>query len=148
MIKKLFLIFTMLMLSYPCFADNQKQKEDEAFIREIINSPSARLSKHQMSLKQDFELYKQGNEHTIYAQIIKLESMYKNSDDKINKLNNKYIELTKNLYLYTINTPNEKSYSEDFYNGFENKKVIIPDKDYDKLDENLKNIIPCINVYY
>lgn len=62
--KKILLLFLLLILSCPCYANNSQQKEDEDFIREIINSPSARLSKHQLSLKQDY-LKMEINKHYI-----------------------------------------------------------------------------------
>lgn len=129
------------------FGQNLKQQEDEASIREIINSPGARLSKHQLSLKQDYELYKNGNKQALYSLIEALELKYKTANDKTSKINYKYVEELKNLYLFVIDTPYTNSLSVDFYNGFENRKVIIPDKDYDKLDSDLKSIITLINVY-
>lgn len=148
MIKKILLLFLLLILSCPCYANNSKQKEDEDYIRTIINSPSARLSKHQLSLKQDYELFKKGNKQALYSQIEALELKYKNADDKISKINYKYVEELKNLYLFVIETPYTNSFSIDFYNNFEKRKLIIPDKDYEKLDESLKDIIPLVNVYY
>lgn len=146
--KKILLLFLLLILSCPCYANNSEQKEDEDFIREIINSPSARLSKHQLSLKQDYELSKNGNKQALYSQIEALELKYKNADDKNSKINYKYVEELKNLYLFVIETPYTNSFSVDFYNNFEQRKLIIPDKDYEKLDESLKELIPLVNVYY
>lgn len=73
---------------------------------------------------------------------------YKNADDKISKINYKYVEELKNLYLFVIETPYTNPFSVDFYNNFEKRKLIIPDKDYEKLEESLKEIIPLVNVYY
>lgn len=146
--KKILLLFLLLILSCPCYANNSQQKEDENFIREIINSPSARLSKHQLSLKQDYELSKNGNKQALYSQIEALELKYKNTDDKNSKINYKYVEELKNLYLFVIETPYTNSFSVDFYNNFEKRKLVIPNKDYEKLDESLKEIIPLVNVYY
>lgn len=146
--KKILLLFLLLILSCPCYANNSQQKEDEDFIREIINSPSARLSKHQLSLKQDYELSKNGNKQALYSQIEALELKYKNADDKISKINYKYVEELKNLYLFVIEPPYTNSFSVDFYNNFEKRKLVIPNKDYEKLDESLKEIIPLVNVYY
>lgn len=148
MIKKILLLFLLLVLSCPCHANNSQQKEDEDFIREIINSPSARLSKHQLSLKQDYELSKNGNKQTLYSQIAALELKYKNADDKNSKINYKYVDELKNLYLFVIETPYTNSFSVDFYNNFEKRKLVIPNKDYEKLDESLKELIPLVNVYY
>ena len=146
--RKILLLFLLLILSCPCYANNSQQKEDEDFIREIINSPSARLSKHQLSLKQDYELSKNGNKQALYSQIEALELKYKNADDKNSKINYKYVEELKNLYLFVIETPYTNSFSVDFYNNFEKSKLVIPNKDYEKLDESLKEIIPLVNVYY
>lgn len=148
MIKKILLLFLLLVLSCPCHANNSQQKEDEDFIREIINSPSARLSKHQLSLKQDYELSKNGNKQTLYSQIAALELKYKNADDKNSKINYKYVDELKNLYMFVIETPYTNSFSVDFYNNFEKRKLVIPNKDYEKLDESLKELIPLVNVYY
>ena len=106
--KRLFIILStmFLVIGTPCFASNNLQQEDEELIRIMINSPTGRLTKHQLAIKQDYALYQKGDkENTLYGRLEALENKYNPPYDMIDKINYKYIIKTKDLYMYLINTP-------------------------------------------
>ena len=148
--KRLFIILSamFLVIGTPCFASNNLQQEDEELIRIMINSPTGRLTKHQLAIKQDYDLYQKGDkENTLYGGLEALENKYNPPYDMIDKINYKYILKTKDLYMYLINTPFTKSYTEAFYKGFEKKLFKISDREYQHLDKELKLLIVATSVY-
>lgn len=148
--KKIFIIFTCLLMlcTNVLAADNcKKQEKDETVIRGIINSASGRLSKHYLSFKEDFELFNEGDKTSVYYSIIQLEQKYNKKNIQNAEINIEYINKAKNLYEFLVEYPSEKTMTTAFVEEFDNKKIIIPDEDYDKLDEDLVNLITLINVY-
>lgn len=149
--KKIFTMLLILCFSLPAFcADikNEKQKKDEVLLRNIINSDSGRLSKHYTSFREDYFLYKQKNDkNSVFAQVITLEKKYRKGDSALTKLNRAYLNKVKDLYLYLAEYPSEKSVSQEFVKEFNSKKIIIPDSDYDKIDDDIVMLISLINVY-
>lgn len=146
--KILLIIIGIFILITPCFAaNNEKQIKDERVIQGILNSPAGRLSRHYVSFKEDYDLYKTGDKTSVYYSIIKLEEKYKNKTDIKSKLNIEYIESSKELYKFLVNYPSDKSMSTKFVEDFEAKKIVIPDNIYDDLDEDLTMMITLINVY-
>lgn len=148
--KKIFIVLTCILLTASnIFASEccQKQENDEVVIKGIINSPSGRLSKHYVSFKEDYNLYKSGDKTSIYSSLLKLEEKYNKKNDKNAEINLRYIQKTKELYEFLINYPSESTMSTIFVNEFDEKKILIPDSVYDTLDEDLITIITLINVY-
>lgn len=146
--KRLFIIFILFIsVGVPSFASNTLQQEDEELIRILVNSPTGRLTKHQLAIKQDYDLYKKGDKDTIYARLEALDSKYNPPYDMVDKINYKYILKTKELYMYLIDTPFTKSYTASFYKGFEKKLFKVPDREYQHLDKDLKLLIVAISVY-
>lgn len=148
--KRLFIIFAVIILAIgtPCLASNALQQEDEELIRIMINSPTGRLTKHQLAIKQDYDLYQKGDkENTLYGRLEALENKYNPPYDMIDKINYKYVLKTKDLYMYLIDTPFTKNYTEAFYKGFEKKLFKIPDREYQHLDKELKLLIVATSVY-
>ena len=77
--KRLFIILSamFLVIGTPCLASNNLQQEDEELIRIMINSPTGRLTKHQLAIKQDYDLYQKGDkENTLYGRLEALENKY------------------------------------------------------------------------
>lgn len=148
--KKIFIILSCIFLATSnVFAAEccQKQENDETVIRGIINSPSGRLSKHYVSFKEDYDLYKSGDKTSIYSSILKLEEKYNKTNTANAELNLKYTQKAKNLYEFLVHYPSESTMSSAFVNEFDSKKILIPDIAYEKLDEDLITIITLINVY-
>lgn len=146
--KILLILIGVFILISPCFAaNNEKQIKDERVIQGILNAPAGRLSRHYVSFKEDYGLYKSGDKTSIYYSIVKLEEKYTSKTDIKSKLNLEYIEKTKDLYKFLVNYPSDKSMSTKFVEEFEAKKIVIPDNIYDDLDEDLTMLITLINVY-
>ncbi len=148
--KKIFIVITCLLIAASSVSAIEccgKQEKDETVIRGIINSPSGRLSKHYVSFKEDYELYKSGDKTSIYSSILKLEEKYNKKNAQNAEINLKYIEKAKELYEFLVNYPSESSMSNAFVQEFDSKKIMIPDIAYDKLDEELVSLITLINVY-
>ena len=148
--KKIITLIFVFVLALPAFcADikNEKQTKDEGLLRAIINSDAGRLSKHYTSFREDYFLYKQNDKNSIYSQIIALEKKYKKADNIQNKLNLSYLQKAKDMYLYLAEFPADKAMSFDFVKEFNAKKIIIPDSDYDLIDDDIVMLISLINVY-
>lgn len=147
--KKILLIFfSIFILISPCFAaNNEKQMKDEILIRGIINSPAGRLSRHYVSFKEDYDLHKAGDKTSEFSTIIKLENKYAIKSDNNAKLNLEYTNKVKDLYLFLVNYPSDKTMTSKFVEEFDAKKITIPDNIYDSLDEDLVMLITLINVY-
>lgn len=148
--KHLFIILAVMFFASgtPCIASNNLQQEDEELIRIMINSPTGRLTKHQLAIKQDYDLYQKGDkENTIYGRLETLENKYNPPYDMIDKTNYKYVLKTKELYMYLIDTPFTKTYTDAFYKGFEKNLFKIPDREYQHLDKDLKILIVATSVY-
>ena len=148
--KKIFTIMVILCLTLPAFCaevKNERQKKDEVLLRGIINSDTGRLSKHQTSFREDYYLYKHNDKNSIFAQIVSLEKEYKKPETPEEKLNAEYLAKAKDLYLYLAEYPTGKAVSIKFVEEFNSKRIIIPDSDYDKLDDDIVMLIVLINVY-
>lgn len=148
--KKIYIILvSMVLLLSPCIAaeTNKHQTKDENVIRGIINSPSGRLSKHYVSFREDFFLYNKGDKSSVYYSIVKLEEKYNKKNAKNAEVNLEYINKVKDLYEFLVKYPSDKSMTTGFVEEFDSRKIIIPDNVYDKLDEDLVNLITLINVY-
>lgn len=149
--KKIILLILVLFLTLPAFCTdikNNKQTKDEVLLRAIINSDAGRLSKHYVSFREDYLLYNDKNDKSsVFAQIVSLEKKYMKGDDLKTKLNREYLQKTKDMYLYLAEYPADKSMSNDFVREFNAKKIIIPDADYDQIDDDIVMLISLINVY-
>lgn len=149
--KKICTLLLILCFSLPAFCaevKNERQKKDEVLLRNIINSDSGRLSKHYTSFREDYFLYKQKNDkNSVFAQIVSLEKKYRKGDSDSITLNRNYLGKAKALYLYLAEYPPEKAISQEFVKEFNSKKIVIPDTDYDKIDDDIVMLISLINVY-
>lgn len=147
--KRLFIIFAVIILAVgtPSFASNVLQEEDAELIRIMINSPLGRLTKHQLAIKQDYDLYQKGDKNTLYGKLLEVDEKYSVPYDMIEKINHKYIVKTKDLYMYLIDTPFTKTYSQNFYKDFEKKSFNIPDREYQYLDKDVRLLFTAISVY-
>ena len=63
------------------------------------------------------------------------------------KLNIEYVDKVKALYLYLAEYPADKAMSTKFLEEFNSKKIILPDSEYELVDEDLVMLIMLINVY-
>ena len=147
--KKLLILLLIMCFALPVFAEitHEKQKKDEIMLRGIINSDAGRLSKHQTAFKEDYDMYKTNDKNSIYFQILSLEKKYYNKQDEVSRLDMAYLNKVKDLYIFLADYPSEKAMSSKFVQEFKDKKIIISDYDYDKLDEDLVMLISLVNVY-
>lgn len=149
--KKILTLLLILCFAFPALCaeiQNEKQKKDEVLLRGIINSDAGRLSKHYVSFREDYSLYNDKNDKTsVFAQIVSLEKKYRKGDDASAKLNREYLQKAKDMYFYLAEYPADKSMSNDFVREFNSKRIIIPDSDYDKIDDDIVMLISLINVY-
>lgn len=150
--KKILGTLLILGLMLPVAAEevavkNEKQQKDEKILRAIINSDAGRLAKHHTSIKEDSYLYKNNDKNSVYYQILSLETKYKKKSDMQSKLNLSYVEKVKTLYLFLAEYPSDKAMSSEFLEEFNSKIIIIPDNEYDLIDEDVVMFISLINVY-
>ncbi len=148
--KNFLILLVLLGLALPSFANeikNERQIKDEVLLRAIVNSDTGRLSKHQTAFKEDYDLYKAGDKSSIYGQLLSLEKKYSNKTDMHSKLNIEYVDKVNALYLYLAEYPADKAMSTKFLEEFNSKKIILPDSEYELVDEDLVMLIMLINVY-
>ena len=78
---------------------------------------------------------------------MEVEEKYNAPYDMIEKINYKYILKTKAMYMYLVDTPFTKAYTEKFYKDFEKKSFNVPDREYQYLDKDVRLLIAAIGVY-
>lgn len=117
--------------------NNLKQIKAEKEILKDLNTPQMRLKFHYGILSQDKEGFDDGSE-SLYGRLIQA------IKDNKNSLNTHYAKLAKALFddILKVGFENTPTPAE-----FEKKKIIIPDADFDFIDEDVREIIYALNVY-
>lgn len=114
---------------------NLKQRQAE---KEFL-TPQVRLYFHYKIMQQDKEIYNEGGD-SLYGRLLDL--IEKNKT--LYTSQTAYLEKAKELFDYIANCEEENFLTPE---QFDKKKIIISDKDFDSLDENLKKIIFMLNSY-
>lgn len=119
---------------------NTKQQKAEKGLLEELATPERKLEIHYLLLREDKRIFdaNEGGE-TIYSQLI---SFTKGSGLALNceyalKAKKLFDEIAEAAEDDKIPTPTE----------FEKKKIFIPDSDFDKINDDLKEIIYMLNCY-
>lgn len=148
---KIFIItFIIILMQYPSFATeliNSKQIQDEKIFKQNLEATIINMESLPYKLLMLDELYTSatGNDNTksYGMDILKLKNKYQN-----NKQSDNYIYSDKAYFLY-LELCKEVYTEENIFKKSENlsnKKIIIPNSIYNKLDKNLVEIINCLNV--
>lgn len=119
---------------------NLKQKQAEKELKaKIIDTPEYRFKTHIAMLQED-KLGYENDMESLYGDLIAVI----NKNSSVYTVNTKYAQKAKVLFDEIVGyTPeNSPTLSE-----FDKKKIIISDNDFDKIDENLKEIIFFLNLY-
>ena len=145
--KKIIIILLVLCLPVMTLAANNLQKDDENLIRGVVNSPIGRLSRHHASLKLDYISSKLHKGQTVYSQIIDLQNKYSGDGVQNKEINQKYIKQLKDFYMFVASYPDEDNMKAGFLQEFESERIVVPDDEYQLLDEDLKVLLSVVNVF-
>lgn len=117
---------------------NIKQKQAETKIRKNLYTPQMLLGYHYTAFKQDKEIYDAGGD-SMYGELLSI--IKKNS--ALHTLDYKYAIAAKKLFDEILNWDDDIPAPAEF----DKKKIIIPDSDFDKINDDLKVLIYMINTY-
>ena len=117
--------------------NNLKQIKAENETLKNFNTPQMRLKFHYGILSQDKVCFDEGGE-SLYGTLIQTIKNNKNS------LNTHYAKLAKALFddILKVGFEDAPTPAE-----FEKKKIIIPDSDFDFIEEDVREVIYALNVY-
>lgn len=138
--KKILITGLLILLALPCFASNSIQQENEKIynlqIEKMLQAEDETILFNVLLINLDYYA-DPNNPDTLYNRMSKLKQELKND-----YLNLSYINKWFELYLKIINS---KSYILNDLQKFKKYRIIIPDKDYIKLNPEVLQMIMVIN---
>lgn len=138
--KKILITGLLILLALPCFANNSIQQENEKIynlqIEKMLQAEDETILFNVLLINLDYYA-DPNNPDTLYNRMSKLKQELKNDH-----LNLSYINKWFELYLKIINS---KSYILNDLQKFKKNRIIIPDKDYIKLNPEILQMIMVIN---
>ncbi len=127
------------MLSIPCFAGNLLQQEFEtAKMQEVAQQPALHNMSKRGLIEDDYLGYLNGKD-SLYGVILYKKEELEKSSSPVKHINLRYLNLVLEGYNFVIKNKNPQM--------FQPNKIIVDDKDYRQLDEDIKSIISGFNMF-
>lgn len=137
--KKFLIILSILCLSLPCFAGNLLQQEYEASrMQEIAQESVFRNMSKRGVIEDDYNGYL-GGKDSLYGVILYKKEELENFTSPAKYVNLRYLNLVLKGYNLVIKNQSPQMFAPD--------KIIVDDKDYKQLDEDIKSIIAGFNIF-
>lgn len=137
---KRIIIFTLfLLIVNPVLAGNLLQQEFEtAKMQEVAQQPALHNMSKRGLIEDDYLGYLNGKD-SLYGVILYKKEELEKSSSPVKHINLRYLNLVLEGYNFVIKNKNPQMFQPD--------KIIVDDKDYRQLDEDIKSIISGFNMF-